>query len=219
MFLLPNRLILRFGFMRNTILISLIGLCFALRLSGQIIVSTAIYTVNFSNTLREPRYISYYLFKGGGDCERKSFHFKNDKSHLKCATDKDYKGSKLDKGHLANAEDFAFDCKKDELTFRYYNCLPQTPSLNRGVWKTNETLIRKWSQSQKLYIICGGYFGKKKVGNNVAVPDYCWKIVQSVTTRKVLFCGWFKNSDKATMEEIKVAQLEKKLKSKIILLK
>jgi hypothetical protein len=62
-------------------------------------------------------------------------------------------------------------------------------------------LIREWSKTQKLYIICGGYFGSKKVGN-IAVPEYCWKVVQSVKTKEVLFCGWFKNSTNATLEEI-----------------
>ncbi|MEI9921656.1 MAG: DNA/RNA non-specific endonuclease [Bacteroidota bacterium] len=123
-----------------------------------------------------------------------------------------------DKGHLANAEDFAFDCHSDELTFRYYNCLPQTANLNRGLWKRNETDIRKWSQNEKLYIICGGLFGSKKIGN-VLVPSYCWKVVQSVDTKEVLFCGWFSNTRKATLDTLTIADLEKKLKSKIILLK
>jgi endonuclease G, mitochondrial len=184
----------------------------------QLIVNKGIYKANFSNTFHEPRYVSYMLYKGGGDCDRGKFKFKNDDERLKCATDDDYKGSSFDKGHLANAEDFAFDCAKDELTFRYYNCLPQTANLNRGVWKTKETLIREWSQKDKLYIICGGYFGDKKMGN-VTVPSYCWKVVQSVSTKKVLFCGWFSNSTHATLEEISITELENKLKSKIILLK
>jgi len=185
---------------------------------AQIIVNKGIYKANFSNTYHEPKYVSYYLYKGGGNCDRDKFTFKNDEAALQCATDDDYKGSIYDKGHLANAEDFAFDCVKDELTFRYYNCLPQTVNLNRGVWKTNETKIREWSQSEKLYIICGGVFGNKKVGN-ITVPNYCWKIVQSVKTKKVLFCGWFSNTSKATMEEISISELEKRLKTKIILLK
>ena len=185
---------------------------------SQLIVDKGIYKANFSNELREPRYVSYILFKGGGDCDRDKFKFKNDDARLLCATDIDYKGSIYDKGHLANAEDFAFDCLKDELTFRYYNCLPQTIKLNRGIWKTKETLIREWSQKEKLYIICGGFFTNTKLGN-IAVPSYCWKVVQSVATKKVIFCGWFSNTNQAKLEEITVADLEAKLHSHIILLK
>jgi endonuclease G len=204
--------------MKKILLLSLSLVFFTISGLTQILVDKGIYKVNFSNALHEPKYVSYYLYKGGGDCDRSSFRFKNDEQGLDCATDKDYKGSGYDKGHLANAEDFAFDCTKDELTFRYYNCYPQTVNLNRGVWKTNETAIREWSQSDSLYIICGGYFQGRMMGD-VAVPSYCWKVVQSVSTKEVKFCGWFSNSTNATLEEISVAELEKRLKSKIILLK
>jgi len=184
----------------------------------QIKVDKGIYKADFSNVFHEPKYVSYFLYKGGGDCDRDKFSFKNDDPRLQCATDGDYKGSGYDKGHLANAEDFAFDCAKDELTFRYYNCLPQTENLNRGIWKKIETQVRKWSQTEKLYIICGGYFGNKKIGK-ISVPSYCWKVVQSFITKKILFCGWFSNTSKARLEEISISELEKKLKKHIVLCK
>ena len=178
----------------------------SITLTAQSIVNKGIYTVNFSNTQHEPLWVSYKLYKGGGECSRAHFRFKNDIDTLQTATDKDYSKSGYDKGHLANAEDFAYDCTKDELTFRYYNCLPQTPNLNRGVWKTNETQIRQWSQSDSLLIVCGGVFGKTVIGN-AAVPDYCWKVVQSLTTKKILFCGWFTNTTNATVSEITFNEL------------
>jgi endonuclease G len=176
---------------------------------AQSIVRTPIYTVNFSNTLHEPLWVSYKLYRGGGDCSRAGFHFYNDIDSLQTARNKDYARSGYDKGHLANAEDFASDCTKDELTFRYYNCLPQTPNLNRGVWKTNEEQVRGWSQSDSLLVVCGGTFGKKKIGR-IAVPDCCWKVVQSLSSRKVLFCGWFYNTSSATMEEVPFTELLKR---------
>jgi endonuclease G len=185
---------------------------------AQLIIDKTIYKVNFSNLFHQPRYVSYTLYKGGGDCDRGSFSFKNDNSLAETAVDADYAGSGFDKGHLANAEDFAFNCKKDELTFRYYNCLPQTANLNRGLWKRNETDVRKWSQKEKLYIICGGFFADKKMGNTT-VPSHCWKVVQSVKTKKVLFCGWFSNTTHAKLDTLSVSDLEMKLKTKIILLK
>ena len=203
--------------MKRSVFTFLIIICLWGAGFAQIIVDKKIYVANFSNTLHEPNYVSYTLSKGGGSCSRTKFRFINDDSRLQCATDADYKGSHYDKGHLANSEDFAFDCEKDEQTFRYYNCLPQTANLNRGIWKSNETLIRKWSQTEKLYIICGGFFGSTKIGK-IAVPAYCWKVVQSVATRKVIFCGWFSNTTHATLEEISIAELEKRLKTRITLL-
>lgn len=204
--------------MKRIILTFSLILCFWGSIFAQLLVDKGIYKANFSNVYHESNFVSYFLYKGGGDCDRKSLRFKNDEPKLECATDEDYRGSQFDKGHLANAEDFAFDCVLDELTFRYYNCLPQTPNLNRGLWKKNETQIRKWSQSEKLYIICGGFFGNKKIGK-IAVPSYCWKVVQSVSSKKVLFCGWFSNTAQATLEEITPSELEKRLNSSIILLK
>ena len=170
--------------MRTLILILLSILCF--HIEGQIIYQTSVYTVNFSNKFHEPLWVSYKLYQGGGECERKSFHFINDIESLQTATNNDYSKSGYDKGHLANAEDFANDCTKDELTFRYYNCLPQTPNLNRGIWKTYETKIREWSQSDSLLVICGGVFGGQKI-KNISVPDFCWKVVQSLSSKKILF--------------------------------
>jgi endonuclease G len=204
--------------MKKHLLILLLVLGWAGSALAQVLVSNKAYKASFSNSLHQPTWVSYTLYKGGGDCNRDKFHFYNDKPELQTAKDQDYAGSIYDKGHLANAEDFAGDCEKDELTFRYYNCLPQTANLNRGLWKTNEELIRNWSKKEKLYIICGGFFSNKKVGG-IAVPDYCWKVVQSLKTKQVLFCGWFKNSTKATLEEIELKELEKRLKSRIVLVK
>jgi endonuclease G len=205
-----------FYLLRAAMLIALLSLHDAT--FAQLIINKGIYKVNFSNAFHQPRYVSYTLHKGGGDCPRAGFSFKNDNDQAETATDNDYAASGYDKGHLANAEDFAFDCTKDELTFRYYNCLPQTPNLNRGLWKRNETDVREWSQKEKVYVICGGYFANKKMGNT-RVPSHCWKVVQSVKTKKVLFCGWFTNSSNAKLDTLTVGDLEKKLKARIVLLK
>jgi len=185
---------------------------------AQSIVRTSIYTVDFSNTLHEPLWVSYKLYHGGGECSRTKFRFHNDIDTLKTATDKDYARSGYDKGHLANAEDFANDCSRDELTFRYYNCLPQTPNLNRGVWKTNEEQVREWSQSDSLLVVCGGSSWNKKIGR-IAVPDYCWKVVQSLSSKKVLYCGWFTNATPAEVEAVSYAELLKRTGMNITLKK
>ena len=200
------------------LLIGAASLLFALQVSAQSIVNRGIYTVNFSNTLREPLWVRYKLYRGGGDCSRAGFRFKNDIDSLQTATATDYAHSGYDKGHLANAEDFAFDCTSDELTFRYYNCLPQTPNLNRGIWKTNEEKVRAWSQSDSLLIVCGGSFGTKKIGR-IAVPDYCWKVVQSLSNKQILYCGWFTNTNRATVTEVTFTELEQRIGLKIELKK
>ncbi len=173
------------------------------------IVTTPAYKSYFSYTLREPLYVTYTLYKGGGDCDRDGMRF--DECGVNTATDDDYDKA-YDKGHLANAEDFAYDCDLDRATFCYYNCLPQVPRLNRGIWKTWETQIRKLSQKKRLFIVAGGIFGTKTYGpNRIGVPDYCYKIVYEADTRKVLYCLLFPNDTSKSYKEVTLAELKQKV--------
>lgn len=67
------------------------------------------YTSYFSKNACVPVVVTYKLYKAGGACNRKNDRFINDISSLKMAVAKDYSHSGYDKGHMANAEDFAFD--------------------------------------------------------------------------------------------------------------
>jgi endonuclease G len=108
------------------------------------------------------------------------------------ATNDDYSHSGYDKGHLVSAEDFANNLESERITFRYYNCLPQTPNLNRGVWKKKETSIRTESRSDSLFIICGGY--DFKLVNKLYVPSYCFKIVKNTRNNKITHVLIFTNN-------------------------
>ena len=88
---------------------------------------------------------------------------------------------------MANAEDFAFNCVLEEITFRFYNAVPQTPENNRGIWKHYETETRKLSQSDSVLVICYNHFGTEKLNNRVAIPDTNYKFVYSLTTHELLF--------------------------------
>jgi len=206
----------------TTLLIALCIIALA-QIKPDTTINNGTYTSYFSYKFKEPLCVSYILYKGGGDCSRDGFHFKNDTKITFMARDNDYDKSGYDKGHLANAEDFANNCIKDESTFRFYNCLPQTPNLNRGVWKKWETGIRVESQTDSLLIICGGIFTSgKTIGDKVAVPDYCFKIVQSLKTKKILWTLLFTNKEKDSAMEFKtLEELEKfsQYKLKDLLLK
>jgi endonuclease G len=168
------------------------------------------YTSYISYQVKQPIQVDYKLYKGGGDCSRKKFRFKNDtKIDL---LKKQYKRSGFDRGHLANAKDFAFDCVKDEKTFRYYNCLPQTPNLNRGIWKRWETKIRKESQTDSLLIMCGGIWTDSLIVKGIRVPDHCWKVVYSLSKKEATHILLFANIRKgAWCEEVSMCELERRL--------
>ena len=195
-------------------LLSLLLLAVRFTVTAQIktdtIINMGIYKSYFNYKLKEPLYVTYTLFKGGGDCSRNGMDFK--KCGVKTASDRDYANSEFEKGHLANAEDFANDCESLKKTFCYYNCVPQTLELNRGIWKTWESNLRDQSQNQALFIIAGSIFKNKTLGvNKIGVPDQCYKIVIDPRTKKILYCLIFPNDDSNKDTPITLAKLKKKL--------
>lgn len=185
------------------ILLTLLSFNVLAQVKVDTIIKTKILESHFSYKYKNPIFVSYKLIpdprrdsKGGGSCNRSKFRFKTGK--LKNgATSDDYAHSGYDIGHLASAEDFAYDCQLDSLTFFFYNAIPQTPNLNRGVWSTYEDRIRLLCVKDSLLILCGGvYENNYSTLNNkgvVAIPKYCWKVVQSLSTKKILYILWFTN--------------------------
>ena len=174
-------------------------------------IKTPIYTSYFSFKYDMPLVVSYVLNKGGGTCSRDSLEFKSDHK-LKTPN---YSKSGYDKAHLANAEDFAYNCDLEEKTFRYYNAVPMTSSLNRGIWKTYETRIREISQTDSLLILCGGFDFKNDKG--LFVPQKCFKIVKSLKTNKIIFILVFTNTRKSKVTNVTLNELidESKYKFKL----
>lgn len=172
------------------------------------IIHKGIYTSYFSTKLKVPVYVVYRIYQAGGSCKREKLKFYNDLD-IPCATTADYAHSGYDKGHLAPAADFSKNCEEEEITFRYYNALPQAPNLNRGIWKKWETKIRKESQTDSIKVICGGVFqGNQAIGNGVAVPTMCWKVTVSLSTKHITHALIFTNTDTAECKAISLEDLE-----------
>jgi endonuclease G len=174
------------------------------------IINKVIYKSYYSISLKTPLYVEYDLFNGGGSISRKQFYFKKEALTL---NDQSYKSInkgliKYDRGHLANAEDFAFDYYKEKLTFSYYNCLPQTRKLNRGIWKIWETAIRNQSRKWPLRIYCGGIFEYPSL-NSIAIPSYCWKVVINLKTHSIMHVLLFKNDNSGLVQRINISELKK----------
>lgn len=172
------------------------------------VIRTGIYNSYFCKETRTPLFVEYTMFNRDGNCDREKEHFSFKTGGYKMvSTDEDYSGTGYDKGHLANAEDFAYDCSKEEMTFFYYNAVPQTPKLNRGLWKSYETKLREESKTDSLYIICGGidYNQNKYIGRTM-VPARCFKIVKNLKTGTIS-CKVFDNDDNPAEEDITVSKL------------
>lgn len=185
---------------------------FAQTIKTDTIIDMQVYKSYFNYALKEPLYVTYHLYKGGGDCDRNAQNFSFKKCGINSAVSDDYENAGFDRGHLANAEDFANDCANQEKTFCYFNCVPQTVKLNRGIWKTWETKVRKLSQTKTVFVIAGNIYGDKKLGpNQIGIPDYCYKIVLDAKTKKILHCLLFPNDDSKTYKTITLPALKKML--------
>ncbi|MCK9575698.1 MAG: DNA/RNA non-specific endonuclease [Candidatus Pacearchaeota archaeon] len=169
------------------------------------VITTDIYKSYFSYDAKNPLFVVYKLYHGGGTCSRADEHFTFKTDGIKTGqSNKNYSHSGYDIGHMANAEDFAYNCQYEEETFRFYNALPQTVECNRGHWKTIETKVRKQSQNDSLLIICGGFSFEQK--DNIIVPAFCYKIIKNLKTGKIT-CYIFNNDDSKLYEEIPYERL------------
>lgn len=173
------------------------------------IINKDIYTSFYSNELKVPLYVVHYLYNGGGDFSRSKLRFNKEKN---TASNSDYAKSGYDRGHLVSAEDFAYDYRKQSITFSYFNCFPQTRHLNRGSWKSWENTIRNESKRWPLKIYTGGIYGNRRIRGKVGVPDYCWKVVYNQKTGLILHALIFANDNIGAVRRTTVSELKKILK-------
>jgi endonuclease G len=101
---------------------------------------------------------------------------------------KDYARSGYDRGHNMPAEDNICNLDAMNECFYFSNMYPQTPNLNRGVWKELEEHERKEAMSDGVVTVYIGWYnepGKDKyIGpDNVLVPGYCWKVLYDHKTQ------------------------------------
>ncbi|MFA6832100.1 MAG: DNA/RNA non-specific endonuclease, partial [Bacteroidaceae bacterium] len=102
-----------------------------------------------------------------------------------------YAGTAYDRGHLCPAQDFAYSWELEESTFRYYNAVPMTKNLNRGIWECYEDSVRMLSQTDSLLVICGGCDYKGGL-----VPKHCFKVVKSLKDGHIYYSLLFDNKKK-----------------------
>lgn len=138
------------------------------------IIDRGIYKSYFNTQYGTASFVRYKLWKGGGKVKRTGLQFRQTVPGPLFQ----YSRSGYDKGHMAPAADFAHTRKEMAVTFDYINALPQTPALNRGEWKRDESRVRRWSQTDSLLIECGGL---EFDSVDHQVPTFCYKIVISLS--------------------------------------
>lgn len=152
------------------------------------------YAVGYSDSLRNPLWVCYRLGNSNSSewkarkWERPNRFLADSRTETKIDHDA-YTSSGYDRGHMAPNSSFGFQYGQMAQYQTYFmsNISPQTPSLNRGVWKTLESDIAELSQSDKknkevhdVYVTTGPIFDPNQMvtmDSGVVIPMAFYKIV------------------------------------------
>lgn len=112
----------------------------------------------------------------------------------------DYRGSGLDRGHMAPAGDMATPESMAQ-SFSLANMVPQAPINNRKAWASIEKATRKYVMraAGDVFVITGPVFDgtPPTIGaNKVWVPQHLFKLVYDATTNRA-WAHWLDNRDDA----------------------
>lgn len=159
------------------------------------------YAVAVDGRLRIPLWVQYELraddLDGPGDRDDSRFEADESLPILARAQLADYRGSGLDRGHLAPAGDMKRSQAVMDESFLLSNIAPQVGrGFNRDIWRLLEEAVRDWvRQRGALTIITGPIFSADEtetvtydvIGENeVAVPNAFFKVIVDPAEREAL---------------------------------
>lgn len=152
------------------------------------------YKSYYSYAHRAPSYVIYSMYKPRTKVARAGMNF----WRLNNIPTFYYQHSGYDRGHLCAAADRAESRQAMYSTFCFVNIIPQTPALNRQIWKYYETYVRNLSQHDSLTIICGGcdWDSLQKY-----IPTRCFKLVWNHRTHSWVLSLLFSNSPTPTVHD------------------
>lgn len=163
------------------------------------------FTLCYREDYELPEWVAYCITKSelAKEASRSNdFHF-DTKISTGSADPSDYTRSGFDRGHIAPAADMAFSAQAMHDSFSMSNMTPQTPALNRGIWKNLEEQVRKWVSSfGAIYVIAGPVLDKKPselkaIGKNaVSVPEEFYKVLLTKSGDSVIAVAFIFPNDK-----------------------
>ena len=142
------------------------------------------FIIGWSDSLRHPVWCAYHVVKDASHIERERPNFTKDKQVPLCPNPKDYYKSGYDRGHMAPnyAMLTRYGGEVQKKTFLMSNIAPQSPSLNRGVWRDVEHRIADlWTARYgEIWVIVGSISpnrGETLSGTGIDVPESYYQII------------------------------------------
>lgn len=147
------------------------------------------YSLSYNEKHEQAEWVAYELTKESLIIPnvKRTGNFRPDPKVRKAsASDRDYRGSGYDRGHMAPAGDMAFSEKAMSQTFYMSNMSPQIRNFNGGIWRELEETVRDWAyQNKHLYVVTGPVLKgpmRESIGpNKVSVPDKYYKVILDYT--------------------------------------
>lgn len=149
------------------------------------------FVINYHGGWKIARWVAYYLSAANLNGETgRTDDFRLD-PEIPCGSRaklSDYRRSGYDRGHMAPAASFKRSHEAMSTTFLLSNIAPQTPKLNRRIWRILETDIRDvvrlfgkaWIFTGNIFMSVDSHFNSPwdSIGDNkVAIPSHCFKAI------------------------------------------
>ena len=152
---------------------------YAPAVQGQLLVNPS-YVVDFDGPSGVAHWVHYALQASecvGPAVRSNDFHL--DRRAPGCPDNQAYSASGYDRGHLKPAADSKSSQAEMHASFLMSNMAPQTPGLNRGVWKKLEEHVRAWSfVHREVHVTCGpSDYSMGTLPSGVRVPAAFWKVI------------------------------------------
>lgn len=142
------------------------------------------FLIGWSPSLRHPVWVAYHVPQQEKFPLAQRPDFTKDQSAKNCPDPNAYSHSGYDRGHMAPnyAIHSRFGAQVRNLTFAMSNISPQSPRLNRGVWRNVERRIADyWTERYgEIWVIVGAI--PSKTGENIGstgidIPSAFWQVV------------------------------------------
>ena len=142
------------------------------------------FQIGWSDSLRHPVWCAYHVSKDAKYEAGKRPSFLVDRSVPKAPHPDDYTRSGYDRGHMA--PNYAIATRYGEAeqrkTFQMSNIAPQSPALNRGVWREVEHRIADlWTARYgEIWVVVGcisSHQGGRLPGSNIDVPKQFYQVI------------------------------------------
>lgn len=147
------------------------------------------YVVGYCEERNNPAWVAYRVFDVPKTISRdRPSGFRIDERTQSRVSHDDYTHSGYDRGHMAPNYAIAtrYGVEAQEETFLMSNIVPQSPGLNRGIWRELESLVADWSQQyEEVWVVTGPIYDQtaEYLDSGVEVPDAFYKVLMDVTER------------------------------------